>query len=77
MGIEPLVYIFISVIQRFLQQVLRPLSKGLNARLEIEKKTEKECVLLLERHRRKLDEPSMECKQVSLNSVGRLCLCLI
>lgn len=48
---------------RFLQQVLTPLSKGLNARIELEKKTEKECISLLERHRIKLDEMTVECKQ--------------
>lgn len=48
---------------RFLQQVLTPLSKGLNARIELEKKTEKECISLLERHRIKLDTMTVECKQ--------------
>lgn len=48
---------------RFLQQVLTPLSKGLSARIELEKKTEEECVSLLERHRKKIDELTIECKQ--------------
>lgn len=57
--------IFVSTIfYRFLQQVLTPLSKGLSARIELEKKTEEECVSLLERHRKKIDELTIECKQV-------------
>lgn len=47
----------------FLQQVLTPLSKGLNARIELETKTENECKSLLERHTRKLNELTVECKQ--------------
>lgn len=47
----------------FLQQVLTPLSKGLIARIELEKMTEKECKSLLGRHTRKLDELNVECKQ--------------
>lgn len=47
----------------FLHQVLTPLSKGLNARIELETKTENECKSLLERHTRKLNELTVECKQ--------------
>uniref|UniRef100_A0A8W8NTW0 Uncharacterized protein n=1 Tax=Magallana gigas TaxID=29159 RepID=A0A8W8NTW0_MAGGI len=46
---------------RFLQQVLTPLSKGLSARIELKKKTEEECLSLLERHRKKIDELTKEC----------------
>lgn len=48
---------------RFLQQVLTPLSKGLHARIELEKKTEEECILLLERHGKKLRELTVKCQQ--------------
>lgn len=68
-----LVFVYVYVIQRFLRQVLTPLSKGLNARIELEKKTEKECKSLLERHTRKLDELTVECKQVSMSGLERLC----
>lgn len=54
-----------------MQQVLTPLSKGLNARIELEKKTEK--LSLFERHRRKIDELTVECKQVSMSGRERLC----
>lgn len=49
---------------RFLQQVLTPLSKGLSARIELEKKTEEECVSMLKRHRTKLEDLTLKCKQV-------------
>lgn len=48
---------------RFLQQVLTPLSKGLSARIELEKKTEEECVSMLKRHRTKLEDLTLKCKQ--------------
>lgn len=61
---KTLKYICVNNFYRFLQQVLTPLSKGLSARIELEKKTEEECVSLLERHRKKIDELTIECKQV-------------
>lgn len=59
---------------RFLQQVLTPLSKGLSARIELKKKTEEECLSLLERHRKKIDELTKECIEVSHSSFDISCL---
>lgn len=66
-------YVYAYNYYRFLQQVLTPLSKGLNARIELEKKTEEECASLLERHRKKLDELTIECKQVSPSGFDMSC----
>lgn len=52
---------------------MTPLSKGLNARLELEKKTEEEYLSLLEQHKKKIDDLTMEFKQVSISGVERLC----
>lgn len=56
---------------RFLQQVLIPLSKGLHARIELETKTEEDCISLLERHRKKLDELDVKCQQAKTKFIQK------
>lgn len=52
---------------RFLQEMLKNISKGLHARIELGKKTEEEQKLLVERQQMKIDFLTDECKQVFLS----------
>lgn len=49
---------------RFLQEILNNISKGLHARIDLEKKTEEEQRLLADRHQKQINELTEECKQV-------------
>lgn len=46
--------------------MLNDISKGLHARIELNKKDEEEQKLLVERHQREIDILTEECKQVFL-----------
>lgn len=52
---------------QILQEMLKNISKGLHARIELGKKTEEEQKLLVERQQMKIDFLTEECKQVFLS----------
>lgn len=57
----------IRVVQhlRFLQELLTNISKGVNARLELGKKSEKEQMALTKEHQKKINFLTDECREVS------------
>lgn len=50
---------------RFLQEILMNVSKGINARLELGKKSEKEQMELTKEHIKKINFLTDECRKVS------------
>lgn len=48
---------------RVLQEILNNISKGLHARIDLEKKNEEEQRLLADRHQKQINELTEECKQ--------------
>lgn len=58
--------ILLSVVYlRFLQELLTNISKGVNARLELGKKSEKEQMALTKEHQKKINFLTDECREVS------------
>lgn len=56
-------YFFVLI--RFLHEILMNISKGINARLDLGKKSEKEQMALTKEHQRKINFWTDECREVS------------